>query len=371
MSDKIGEKFGAERLQVWLRGHPPEGDRKGEGVLPPTPRFPSAENPESIRKLSTGTFRVMVAGCAVGITIIVTLSFVPTDWIPVTREGGLRAVQAAAPIRPEDTVEPARQPSSAAQETHGQAQLPLSPTNTQSSDTGPAPSKRVAQVTALPKTLTTRGGTAYEHVSVSRVEPDGLTIEYTPRGGGIGLAKLRFRELPEIWQQHYSFDPGAASVYEREQARARARSYTQPIAARPAEFSSSERASKTALLRNLASDYRRTHTYSLEDSYVCVDMACDVWNMVKTKGLEARIMVGNVQRDMWSLEDANHAWVLAEVSPGEWLAIEATGGFVIFQNENSRYYRGRMFSSPREFKAFYYGRGSGARSPSENSQTAR
>jgi len=72
-------------------------------------------------------------------------------------------------------------------------------------------------------------------------------------------------------------------------------------------------------------------------------------------------MVGNVEKDMRSLEEANHAWVLAEVAPGEWLAVEATGGFVVFQNENGRYYIGRIFSSPREFKEFYYGRGSRTR----------
>ena len=99
-----------------------------------------------------------------------------------------------------------------------------------------------------------------------------------------------------------------------------------------------------------------------EDSFVCVDMACDVWDMVKTRGLDAKIMAGNVRKDISSLAEANHTWVMVEVSPGDWVAIEATGGRVVERAENSRYYRGRSFSSPKELKDFYYGRGTLARS---------
>ncbi len=117
-------------------------------------------------------------------------------------------------------------------------------------------------------------------------------------------------------------------------------------------------------MNDVATDYHQKHTYLSTDAFVCVDMACDVWNMVRTRGLNSKIMVGNVEKDMASLSEANHAWVMAEVSPDEWLAIESTGGRVVQQSENARYYRGRSFSSPREFKDFYYGRGSLARSTS-------
>lgn len=83
-------------------------------------------------------------------------------------------------------------------------------------------------------------------------------------------------------------------------------------------------------------------------------MACDVWNMVRTKGFPARIQVGNISRDITSLTEANHAWVLADVSQGKWLALETTAGRVVLLQENPRYYRGWSFESPKKYKEFCY-----------------
>lgn len=78
-------------------------------------------------------------------------------------------------------------------------------------------------------------------------------------------------------------------------------------------------------------------------------MAIDVWNMVETQGINAEIAVGNVDNSNADWTEYNHAWVLAEVSPDTWLALEATGGYVTY-DEN--YYRGYFFKNPREFKEY-------------------
>jgi hypothetical protein len=104
------------------------------------------------------------------------------------------------------------------------------------------------------------------------------------------------------------------------------------------------------ILSQIVSDYRKTHTYMGNDVFACGDMACDVWNMVQTKGLKATIMIGNLEKDTPSMFEANHAWVLAEAAPGRSLALETTGGYVV--KDNRRYYQGISFSNPKEFKEF-------------------
>ena len=117
----------------------------------------------------------------------------------------------------------------------------------------------------------------------------------------------------------------------------------------------SEEAGKIRILSDIVSDYHRNHTYIDGGVFVCGDMACDVWNMVKTKGIAAKIQVGNVDRHITSLHEANHAWVMAETSPGCWLALETTAGRVVHRNENEEYYSGWSFANPKEFREFNNG----------------
>jgi hypothetical protein len=106
------------------------------------------------------------------------------------------------------------------------------------------------------------------------------------------------------------------------------------------------------IVSQIVSDYHKTHTYVGKDIFVCGDMASDVWDMIEAKGIKAVIMGGNVDEDISSLQHANHAWVMAEVSPKKWLALETTGGFVVYPEENRRYYYGHSFSNPRELKTY-------------------
>jgi len=112
------------------------------------------------------------------------------------------------------------------------------------------------------------------------------------------------------------------------------------------------------IIKGIVETYYKSHTYSKTDMYACAQMSQDVWDMVKTKGITAVIYIGNVDNDISTITDSNHAWVMAEVSPDRWIAMETTGGFLVCaDNEvcsvnNDRYYHGYKFSNPKELQAY-------------------
>lgn len=99
--------------------------------------------------------------------------------------------------------------------------------------------------------------------------------------------------------------------------------------------------------------YHEMHVYSEYDLYVCSDMALGVWDMLKAQGINAVIQVGRVDRAIKDITETDHAWVLAEVSPGEYLALETTQGYTISKKDNPLYYQGWSFQNPKEFKKFF------------------
>ena len=86
-------------------------------------------------------------------------------------------------------------------------------------------------------------------------------------------------------------------------------------------------------------------------------MACDVWNQVIAAGINAEIAVGNIEKHSYTktyeYKDINHAWVLAEVSPNVWIAIECTAGRTIGEEENKLYYHPYIcFQNPKQLHSF-------------------
>jgi outer membrane murein-binding lipoprotein Lpp len=101
----------------------------------------------------------------------------------------------------------------------------------------------------------------------------------------------------------------------------------------------------------IVSYYHDTHIYSSYDLFVCSDMAAEVWNMLQAAGIDSIVVVGNKDTPINDILLSNHAWVLAEVAPGEYLALETTGGFTVAAGENLLYYRGWSFDSPADLTA--------------------
>jgi len=101
---------------------------------------------------------------------------------------------------------------------------------------------------------------------------------------------------------------------------------------------------------NIVKRYCETHIYSKYGFFVCSDMALDVWNMLKAQRIDALIQIGNTETGAKDITEADHAWVLAETSPGHYLALETTGGYAVW--DNPLYYKGWSFDNPREYKRF-------------------
>jgi hypothetical protein len=117
---------------------------------------------------------------------------------------------------------------------------------------------------------------------------------------------------------------------------------------------------KMQIVELIAAAFHKTHTYTLQGDFVCLDMAIDVWNQLRTYGIEAKIMGGNINENVtaWNyrqlVRESNHAWVVAKLSPAEKVAIETTAGVVIKpgMNNASAYFKGIEFDNPGEIKRF-------------------
>jgi hypothetical protein len=110
---------------------------------------------------------------------------------------------------------------------------------------------------------------------------------------------------------------------------------SQPQQHPPREERSSQDGIIIRVLQDIVKGYHATHTYSKSDFYVCADMTLDVWNMVETKGINARIAVGNVENPHADWKQFNHAWVMAEVSPNSWLALPWERSYGAMQEEST------------------------------------
>jgi hypothetical protein len=106
-----------------------------------------------------------------------------------------------------------------------------------------------------------------------------------------------------------------------------------------------EEEKNVGIVTDIVKDYYKTHTYSKYNLFVCADMAIEVWNMVETQRINAEIAVGNVDNPNANWTEYNHAWVLSEVSPDRWLALEPTGGYIVYSEDNENYYSGYFFNT--------------------------
>jgi outer membrane murein-binding lipoprotein Lpp len=112
-------------------------------------------------------------------------------------------------------------------------------------------------------------------------------------------------------------------------------------------------ATPTETAEKIIKYYHETHVYDVYDLFVCSDMSAEVWNMLKAQGINALMAVG--APDAPKLNDialCNHAWVLAEIAPGEYLALETTGGYSVDRKSNGGYYRGWTFNTPADIKKY-------------------
>lgn len=114
-----------------------------------------------------------------------------------------------------------------------------------------------------------------------------------------------------------------------------------------------EKQTKKLLVETIAKNYYDTHTYQDNNVFDCDNMAQDIWDMLKAKGINAKIQIGNIDKSSpITLKDVNHAWVMAEIEPGNYLAIETTGGYIVYGETNPNYYKGFSFKNPKNYRSF-------------------
>ena len=105
--------------------------------------------------------------------------------------------------------------------------------------------------------ITTLDGKTYRGVNVEKADPDGLVIRYSQDGGGIGIAKIKFKSLPTGLQQQYNYDPQKAAVYEAGQARA--------IAAWRAQSLKQDQTNRLAAIRQAEKDAEEQQQKEIEE----------------------------------------------------------------------------------------------------------
>jgi hypothetical protein len=79
-------------------------------------------------------------------------------------------------------------------------------------------SKSAKAIQSHPAEITTVDGKTYAGLTVQKIDPDGLLVEYKPPGGGIGITKIKFKDMPANLQQQYHYDSDKAGAYETRQA---------------------------------------------------------------------------------------------------------------------------------------------------------
>ena len=109
-------------------------------------------------------------------------------------------------------------------------------------------------------------------------------------------------------------------------------------------------ATKTETVTKLIKYYYETHTY-LKDIYDCNNMSDDIWDMLKALGISSRLAIGNVDQPISDILASNHAWVMADIGDGNFLALETTNGLTVTRDQNPLYYTGWYFTSPDRVKA--------------------
>src|SRR5205085_8104884 len=66
--------------------------------------------------------------------------------------------------------------------------------------------------------ITTRNGIIYTNAVIQRADPDGIVIEYAPRPGSVGIAKLKFANLPDALQKRYNYNATNALIFDQNHA---------------------------------------------------------------------------------------------------------------------------------------------------------
>lgn len=106
----------------------------------------------------------------------------------------------------------------------------------------------------------------------------------------------------------------------------------------------------TQKLERINQIYAANHFYE-QGVYDCYDMSGDVWNILKAYEIDSVIVIGNVDQSITDILQSDHAWVLTEVAPGEYLALDGTNGRAYTKASGPLYFHGWTFLTPADLRA--------------------
>ncbi|WP_461209791.1 hypothetical protein [Desulfocurvus sp. DL9XJH121] len=112
---------------------------------------------------------------------------------------------------------------------------------------------------------------------------------------------------------------------------------------------SPEQQERARIIAAVLQDYSSKNHYSEFTETQCKQMSEAVWFRLTSRGIPARIAGGNVETQCVRggfinyLSLANHAWVMAALSPGLWMALETTSGALVTQRDNPLYYTSAIY----------------------------
>jgi outer membrane murein-binding lipoprotein Lpp len=104
------------------------------------------------------------------------------------------------------------------------------------------------------------------------------------------------------------------------------------------------------MLAQLVYNYKASHYYE-SGVYDCNNMASDIWSMLQAMDINSVIVVGHNEHLITNILESNHAWVLVQLTPGEYLALDGTNGRTYTQSSGSLYFHGWSFATPADLKA--------------------
>jgi hypothetical protein len=107
---------------------------------------------------------------------------------------------------------------------------------------------------------------------------------------------------------------------------------------------------KTVREVNIA--YYEWHTY-IEGETDCNDMAVDIWDMLRRKGIISLLAIGNLELDDEHFDQCNHTWLVILNSSGGAFALEPTNGELYFVGDTNyaQYKRFFIYAKPSDMRA--------------------
>jgi hypothetical protein len=108
-----------------------------------------------------------------------------------------------------------------------------------------------------------------------------------------------------------------------------------------------------SVLEQIVEDFHKTNAISgISDICSHARLAQDLWGLVNAKGVRALLVGGDADNPAADWTNYDRTWVVAEVLPGQWVALDATMGTLVYRQDNPLYYTGIIFENPADMQTW-------------------